>query len=304
MKLKVKELREWANKAIANNELSLQVSVDEISKKELQELYERYNPPTAVSSTVTTTVDTTINTNLDGSVNSNPQPIDTNPTISPIIIPEIDSEEWTPFILSRLRQKEQYIDDKGNIFPTCDGLRRLFETYIGEIGDLTCHVVDPPSPSNERRATVTVTISYYKNGMLKSITDAADCYVGNTASPYCLYPVATATTMAESRCLRKGLRLTKVISADESRAADQEISEAFIQNDQKMTGNQRNAINNICEKLDINLIKLLESLENLKNKDINTLSYDDATVILKKLSLFSKGKEGGGETIPEELLNG
>jgi hypothetical protein len=289
MKLKIKELRDWANNAVQNNLISLQVDAANMSKKDLQKLYETYNPPTAVEQSVgqaSNIVPT------DSNTQTLPEPTD------PIVIPSIDSEEWTPFILSRLREKEQFTDENGTVFPTSDGLRRLFELYIGPIINLDVDVKQTPEPSNERRATVVVKILYRKNNTLHSISDASDCYAGNNTYPYSNYPVATSVTMAESRCLRKGLRLTKIISADEARLPDKEVSEAFMASNEKITGNQKNAINNLCHKLNINTEKFLLSVEELKSNTLDNMSYEQGSLALKEIMAYNKGK-----IIPENLLN-
>lgn len=191
--------------------------------------------------------------------------------------------------------------------PTVDGLRRVFQETIGPIISCGARVIETARVDNERRATVEYFIEYldtreqYKDNnnvpLHRTISDVADCYYGNTMDPFRHYPTATASTMAEGRCLRKALGL-KIMAAEESLPPNvTEVSEieSVIST---ASENQMKGIRSIAHKLNINLSKLFE---HMNMPDI--LSHDQALSMIKQLNNYQKGPNGNGEPIPQEILN-
>lgn len=205
-----------------------------------------------------------------------------------IVKPSIHSLEWTDYVLSLLSDDEKI---KGN--PTTDGLRRIFEVALDctVIGADT-RVVQSPSPDNEKRATVTHELSYVLNDesvqdafKYKSVSGAADVYWGNCDKIYRNHPVAVAETRAEGRALRRALRLRKVVAAEELA----ENIEDHVDGDSvgKITPNQINFISVLGQRLNVNILKMLDSLA-LKTDNIYNIKYDDALTIIKKLSEYQQ----------------
>ena len=117
--------------------------------------------------------------------------------------PVYGSQEWHDYIMKKF-EKRELID--GN--PTCAGLRRVAEDVLGSI------IVSRPSqvfPSTDNngpgRATVVfeVVFDWMDSGQMRTFSDVADVWHGNTDDLFCAHPVATASTRAEGRALRLSL---------------------------------------------------------------------------------------------------
>lgn len=232
--------------------------------------------------------------------------------ISPIMSAPINRSDpkWTEFVLSKL-EKHELVNGR----PTCDGLRRIFPIVLGDIISIESDVIQPPIASNFHRATVKVTIKYYpfhiiNNNIVYSqnlyiCSDAADVFGGNTPEPFSNHPVATASTMAESRCLRKALRLVKVNSAEEMAAATSDGATSATMQEMNILINpisdiQIRVINNASEKLGIDVKKLLQSMQIEKN--LSDISYNEAQSAIQLLSAYKVGPDNGGKIIPENIF--
>ncbi len=202
-------------------------------------------------------------------------------------IPSINDLEWNDHVLSLLSEDEK-ID--GN--PTVDGLRRIFEIALNcVVVESTTNVVQSPEPSNEKRATVTHTLTYILKdadgisdpGILntRSVTGAADVYYGNCDKVYRNHPVAVAETRAEGRALRRALKLRKVVAAEELASTDEDTPDAFSVN--KISGNQINFIDQMAKRLNVNVVSLLASMSIVAN-NINEVSHEDAVNVIRELS--------------------
>lgn len=202
--------------------------------------------------------------------------------------PNINSVEWTEYVLGLLTEDEKIL---GN--PTTDGLRRVFEIALNcDILESLSEIVQSPSPENEKRATAIHKISYYlkdeqvsKESKYRSVSGAADVYWGNCDKVYRNHPVAVAETRAEGRALRRALKLRKVVAAEEIT----ETIEDHVDGDSvnKITSNQINFIDVLSKRLNVNTAKLIDSLA-LDSTNIYNILYDDAVIIIRKLSHFQQ----------------
>lgn len=204
--------------------------------------------------------------------------------------------EWTDHVLALLND-----DEKINGNPTTDGLRRIFETVLNcTIIDAHPTVVQSPDLANERRATVVYTMNYVLNDESvpenlknRSVSAAADVYWGNCDKIFRNHPVAVAETRAEGRALRKGLRLRKVVTADE-------IAKEVVDHDQDNTNtinhSQLNFFDVFGKRLNINIKKLLDHLA-INSGNIYNISYDDAVKTITTLSGYQQNN-----AVPQELL--
>lgn len=200
--------------------------------------------------------------------------------------------EWNDYVLGLLQDDEKI---KGN--PTTDGLRRIFETALNcVIVDSTSQVVQSPDVHNEKRATVVHYIEYI---MLneeptvnkRKVNGAADVYWGNCDKIYRNHPVAVAETRAEGRALRRGLRLRKVVAAEEiAENIEDDVDGATVG---KISQNQKNFIDVLSKRLDINTPNLIQDM----NYDINNLLHDEAVSIIRKLSEYQQKTQ----EIPEQV---
>lgn len=213
--------------------------------------------------------------------------------------PSINDLGWTDYVLGLLSEDEKIA---GN--PTTDGLRRVFEIALDcYVTEARTEVVQTPDPNNEKRATVVHTISYVLKHIesgsqdlkYRSVSGAADVYWGNCDKIYRNHPVAVAETRAEGRAFRRALKLRKVVAAEEISKDIDDHPDADTVN--KITNNQVNFLDTLSSRLNINVIKLLES-NNLETKNIYGLSHDDAVSIIRVLS----GYQQNMQNIPELLI--
>ena len=214
-------------------------------------------------------------------------------------VPKITDLAWTDYVLSMLSEDEKI---KGN--PSTDGLRRIFELALNcKIIGATSAVVQSPSPDNEKRATVIHSITYVFNtvdaehAQLNTVTvdGSADVYWGNCDKVFRNHPVAVAETRAEGRALRRGLRLRKVVAAEELVENIEDHPDENSTN--KISNNQINFIDVMAQRLNINVMSLLE-YNGIKTENVYSLSHDSAVSVIR---LLSKLQQNVGD-IPENIL--
>jgi hypothetical protein len=205
---------------------------------------------------------------------------------------------WNDHVLGLLNDDEKIA---GN--PTTDGLRRIFELALNcTIIDSITTIVQSPSPENEKRATAVHFISYRLNDgdessqdlKTRSVTGAADVYWGNCDKIYRNHPVAVAETRAEGRALRRGLKLRKVVAAEEIASNIEDDPDGT--NVSKISNNQINFIDVMSKRLNINTLKLIDSL-GFDSKQIKSLMHDDAVSIIRELSKHQQNIEDINESI-------
>jgi hypothetical protein len=206
-----------------------------------------------------------------------------------IKIPNINDVEWTDYVLSLLSDDEKI---SGN--PTTDGLRRIFEIALNcTVVESVSNVVQTPDISNEKRATVIHTISYHLNDTSTEVSNlnkrvvsgAADVYWGNCDKVYRNHPVAVAETRAEGRALRRGLKLRKVVAAEELAKDIEDHPDHDTVT--KITNNQLNFMDVLAKRLDINMKKLLVKLD-LNSDNLYNISYNDAVNVVTHLTQYQQ----------------
>ena len=199
-------------------------------------------------------------------------------------IVDINSLEWNDYVLGLLSDDEKI---EGN--PTTDGLRRIFETALNcTIVEAKSEVVQSPSPDNEKRATVTHTLRYILNDSsiapefkIRSVSGAADVYWGNCDKIYRNHPVAVAETRAEGRALRRGLRLRKVVAAEElAKNIEDDPNGDSVGH---ISEQQINFIDVMAKRSNINIKELLLDMS-IDPTNIKKISHDAAVGIIRELS--------------------
>lgn len=214
-----------------------------------------------------------------------------------MVKPTPNDYEWTDYVLSLLKDNEK-ID--GN--PTTDGLRRIFETVMDcEVISSVSDVLQVPEPNNDRRCTVIHTITFISNtknpdeyASTRVFTGASDSYWGNTDSVFRAHPVAVAETKAEGRALRRAMKLTKVITADEKASETEHFDGDSVD---KITVDQLSFINNLASRLNINVRSLFDNM-NIDHSDIKKILHKEGVSIIQKLNLYQREKD----SIPNELI--
>lgn len=209
----------------------------------------------------------------------------------------INDLEWNDYVLGLLSDDEKI---EGN--PTTDGLRRILEIALNCIViSSETQVVQSPSPENEKRATVTHTLTYVLNDeslppelKMRAVTGAADVYWGNCDKIYRNHPVAVAETRAEGRALRRALRLRKVVAAEElAREIEDNPDGGSVG---KISNNQINFMDILAKRLNISLKDLLLDMS-IDATTINSISHEDAVNILRELSKYQQNVD----SIPQKL---
>lgn len=226
--------------------------------------------------------------NATESVNETISVETTNKAVSP------NDLGWNDYVLGLLSDDEKI---EGN--PTTDGLRRIFEIALDcVVISAETSVVQSPSPENEKRATVVHHLTYVLNGSddtpttkQKTVSGAADVYWGNCDKIYRNHPVAVAETRAEGRALRRGLKLRKVVAAEElaSNIEDNVDGDSVG----KISNNQISFIDQMSKRLDINVEKLLAEMN--FPTIINNVSHDNAVLLIRELSKYQQNLDN----IPE-----
>lgn len=203
-------------------------------------------------------------------------------------IPTPNDIEWTDYVLSLLSDDEKI---SGN--PTTDGLRRIFEVALNcTITESTSDVVQTPDINNEKRATVVHSLTFFLNDgneespiKYRAVSGAADVYWGNCDKIYRNHPVAVAETRAEGRALRRGLKLRKVVAAEELAKDIEDHPDHDTVT--KITNNQLNFMDVLAKRLDINMTKLLEKLA-LPVDNLYNISYTDAVNVVTQLTQYQQ----------------
>lgn len=213
---------------------------------------------------------------------------------------DINSLEWNDYVLGLLSDDEK-ID--GN--PTTDGLRRIFEIALNcTVVESISQVVQSPEPNNEKRATVLHTIGFVLNGEAsdkavlntkRTVSGAADVYWGNCDKIYRNHPVAVAETRAEGRALRRGLKLRKVVAAEELSKEIEDNPDG--ENANKISDQQINFMDVLAKRSNINIVELLLDLS-IDATNIRHISHDAAVSVIRELS---KHQQNIGD-IPPKLV--
>ena len=221
-------------------------------------------------------------------------------------MPSYGSDEWDDFVMSKFKKGEVFSMPNGKPTVTCAGLRRVAEELLGDI------VVSRPSqvfPAMDTdgpgRATVVfeVTIDWFNSGRMRTFSDVADVWHGNTDDLFCAHPVATASTRAEGRALRKALRI-KCLAAEELAKKDvasivrmsvetakkSQISEEGDWSvDSKISDTQVNFIDKKCQQVDIDVRAFL-NMGKEPIEDISKVSKQKALKMIEHLNTIQSGK--------------
>ena len=219
--------------------------------------------------------------------------------------PSMLSDEWHDYAMSHFKPNE-LID--GN--PICAGLRRVSELLLGGIIESGPSQVFPATDNDgPGRATVVyrVVFDWMHSGLPKTFSEVADVWHGNTDDLFCAHPVATASTRAEGRALRKALKL-RVLAAEELAKKDiveivkEKTSSKTTDGDwnpsEEITVQQKNFIENKCKQLGLDVAKFVISGE-YSYSDIEEVNKSIASSMIRILNKY----QNGSQDIPDEVKN-
>lgn len=212
---------------------------------------------------------------------------------------------WNDYVLNMLTDNEFFRNDDGRKFPLSAGLRRVFTKLISRFYSSETQVLQVPTPENEGRATVVVSLKFVPIGTVNKVTicGSADIFFGNTNTPFCNFPVATAETIAESRAFKKALGIS-VSTADEIRGISDSANKVIYG---KTTGDSSetdladperiNLILRVCQQNKIDPNKVIWA-EFGTSSSIDSLTQSQAQVIIRLVNDYNRGiKE-----IPTEII--
>tara|TARA_R100000005_G_scaffold96251_2_gene81785 strand:+ start:932 stop:1855 length:924 start_codon:yes stop_codon:yes gene_type:complete len=210
--------------------------------------------------------------------------------------PSMFSDEWNEFVMAHFHRNE-LID--GN--PICAGLRRVAEFLLGDIVESGPEQVFPATDgSSPDRATVVfkVVFDWMNSGQHRVFKEVADVWHGNTDDLFCAHPVATASTRAEGRALRKALKL-RCLAAEELAKKDivsivQESvkktpTSGEYEVDQSISTQQVQFIDTKCKQLDIDVM-LFINMGSGDYTEIGQVTRDSAKKMIKFLNGYQNGE--------------
>lgn len=202
-----------------------------------------------------------------------------------VVVPDYLSPEWDSYVMGHFAPYE-LVDG----YPNTAGLRRVAELLLGPIIESGPIQVFPVEGNGAGRATVvfSVTFKWSMDGGDKRIySEVADVWHANTDLLFAAFAVATASTRAEGRALRKALKLRKC-SAEELTKQDVSkiLAESLVE---KISGDQISFIDSKCKKLDINVITFINSGDK-QYRSIHDVTRDTAGKMAQELSRLTNDK--------------
>lgn len=215
-------------------------------------------------------------------------------------LPKFGDKNWHDFVMKEFSSYELVSEPK---IPTVDGLRRVVEKLVGSVVESYPEVIQAPRLTNKtgiNKKTLekvvflelavvkwTVVIDCF-DGNIRKFSDVGTVYLNNTDWDFARHPTETAATKAESRALRKALRL-RTISAEEKVNNTVEVDEVFEDNEGELLKPSTKALLNVlANRKKTSLTELFEKevKSNSQYSDlesIDEISDELGRVIIKKL---------------------
>jgi len=200
-------------------------------------------------------------------------------------VPNYLSPEWDAYVMGHFAPYE-LVDG----YPNTAGLRRVAELLLGPIIESGPTQVFPVEGNGAGRATVVYSVTFKWNmeeGSKRTYSEVADVWHANTDLLFAAFAVATASTRAEGRALRKALKLRKC-SAEELTKQDvaKITAETLVE---KISGEQISFVDSKCKKLDINVVAFINSGEG-QYRSIYDVTRDTAGKMAQELSRLTNDK--------------
>lgn len=212
----------------------------------------------------------------------------------PVMIkPSPSTTEWTDYVVSLLADNELY---KG--LPTANGLRRVCELVYGEIIESKTNVLAHQASGVRLYACVEHVLVVRDNitNTNKTISACVDGYSDHLPRPFNMHLIATLDSKAEAKALRRLLKLTIVSSEEADVVSTTENSQLDYNKTEEikdmMNESQKMALNTLCKRLNINVEKLLKSIDSE-----HPINHSTAADAINKLSDLQKDVS----LIPDEL---
>ncbi len=205
---------------------------------------------------------------------------------SPDVTPSPSDPEWTPYILSLLKEDEF---NKQKI-PTVAGIRRIVPLVMGKILKSETQVVVTPSPDNDERCCTVHTIELKDfDGDILTFSGAVDLCKKDTMKPFDKNLVSSCCTKSEGKALRRLLKLNVILNEELIEGGE------GSGNDEKCTAAQLSYIENLCIRNKFNLEAVVKKYFSVQK--LSQLNHIQAADILSKLGEMQKDHS----KVPDEL---
>ncbi len=233
--------------------------------------------------------------------------------------PTVGSPAWQDYVLKHLLPGE-YFEKNGRKYPKTAGLRRVTQILLGMIVESGPTVVYAPDdnvvklPSGENftmsagRATVVYEVRILVDNQVFIYREAADSWIGNTPYPFSSHPVATASSRAEGRALKKALQLNihtaeEMLDANDTDKAKELIeateTDGSFDDNAPISGTQKSSITKMSKKLKIDKDKFIEL--NYPTKKLEDLTAEEGSVLCGLLNRYQSKSDKEKLEIPEEI---
>ncbi len=203
---------------------------------------------------------------------------------------------WSDKVIAELDESERVGEDR---VPKVDGLRRVVEKFVGKIIESYPTVLQCPrftgktaTSKDGKKAYIlepaivqwTLVVDSF-DGEIRKFGDVASVYLYNTDYEYSLHAIETAGTKAESRALRKLLRI-KNITSEEKFTNKDKFEEQIPVDDTSgpMNSSEKTVLQSLCGRKKITLDELFEK-EIKTNPDYSAFNsiHDITSEVAKKL---------------------
>lgn len=199
-------------------------------------------------------------------------------------IPEPTDPEWQDYVLAQFGDGDK--DPDG--YPMAEACRQVVERLLGVIVREKVRTIQVPTPDNDGRATVEVSVHIAWGGDrddIREFDDVADVYAFNMDPRFARFPTASAKTKALGRAYKSALKLKRVYTSEE--LASKEVPVVDVGFDRVITLSQRRFIDKVCRDLDIDVMKFINSGER-QYKDIIQVPYARADRMIKILAKYQQ----------------
>lgn len=222
--------------------------------------------------------------------------------------PRYIDPEWHDFVMSQFVPEE--LDNNGN--PKVDGLRRVAEGLLGEI--VESRPVQSSSSADLAAVNWLLVIEWACDNPYVDINNGqplprrswgafCDAHSSNCKSPFNKFLASLCDTRAESKALRRALRL-RCISAEEAQLGEtdtfeEKTSDGSYKGEAPINEQQRMMIGVISLRLNIDQNKLVHSM--FPDKVLEKLTKENAASVITQLNKYQTSVKKGSQEIPEEI---
>lgn len=214
---------------------------------------------------------------------------------------------WHYFVMTQFVPEE--LDPKGN--PKVDGLRRVAEGLLGQI--VESRPVQSSSDSSLAAVNWILIIEWACDNPYIDIGDReplprrifgafADASKENCKSPYNKFLSSLADTRAESKCLRRALRLRCISSEEaelgETNTFEEEVSDGNYNGEAPINPQQIMMVSVLSQRLGIDQDKL--SVKTY-NKQVKLLTKENAANLIILLNKYQTSVKEQSSEIPDDV---